>query len=280
MIIGPANTAAVSTLDGLSVAGSLQVQGTNVMTELAGKVAKTDADYTNAVALAAGALPKSGGTMTGDLVFTNGAGINTGGGVFVLDTVGGEIQTGSGCSISFQAGGEQTSLVKFGNGDDERWGSIAAWSSVIVLDVSGTGWLTNGTWHVSGTATNGTEIMNYQATAAMLSSATATPTPLSYVTNLTISAANGIEQRITEITGAMDITFPIGLTNMATRIFLTIPPYSGTNAVRLIAGPSYTFVTPLSSTNWIGTNAYTEVWFTSPQGTTNSTAIVARGALQ
>jgi len=42
LLVGPGNSAAVSTLDGLSVAGALLVQGTNVMTELAGKVAKTE----------------------------------------------------------------------------------------------------------------------------------------------------------------------------------------------------------------------------------------------
>ena len=110
-------------------------------------------------------------------------------------------------------------------------------------------------------------------------SATITPTPLSYATNLTISAADGMEQRITEITGPMDIVFPAGVTNLLTRIFLTIPP-TGTNVVSLIAGPEYTFITPLVSTNWVGTNAYTHVWYVSEHGTTNSTAVVARGSVQ
>jgi len=111
-------------------------------------------------------------------------------------------------------------------------------------------------------------------------SATITPYPIAYATNVTISATNGMEQRIEEITGPMNITFPAGVTNLLTRIFLTIPPYSGTGVVSMAAGPAYTFITPLVSTNWVGTNAYTHVWYVSEQGTTNSTATVARGSVQ
>jgi hypothetical protein len=111
-------------------------------------------------------------------------------------------------------------------------------------------------------------------------SATATPYAIAYSTDVTIDPDNGIEQRITEITGPMDITFPVGVTNLLTRLSLTIPPYAGTGVVSLVAGPSYTFITPLVSTNWIGTNAYTKVWYVSEYGTTNSTAVVARGSAQ
>jgi hypothetical protein len=111
-------------------------------------------------------------------------------------------------------------------------------------------------------------------------SATVTPYLIPYTNNVTISAANGMEQHITSITGAMDITFPVGATNTSTKIFLTIPPYSGTNTVNLMPGPEYEFVSPLVSTNWIGTNAFTQVWMVSEYGTTNRTAVVMRGSVQ
>jgi hypothetical protein len=148
-------------------------------------------------------------------------------------------------------------------------------------DISGGGYGSHGdgTFSVNPVGGAGGFWIGAETLAGLLSKATSTPHPIAYATNVTISADNGMEQRIVEITGPMDITFPAGVTNLLTRIFLTIPP-TGTNEVDMIAGPSYTFITPLTSEAWVGTNAYTHVWYVSEHGTTNSTAIVARGSVQ
>jgi hypothetical protein len=249
MIIGPANTAAVSTLDGLSVAGSLQVQGTNVMTELAGKVATNDTRYlaalTNAAAFSpAGALPTTGGIMTGSI------------------------------QDSFGSASINPSARTLHNSFEDLtidWNSLTLYNGS-VLDPR-LAWGLNtlyGTWKSEGTATNGTEIVNYQT----MQSATRDPYKFAYATNITISATNGIQQALTNLTGALTITWPAGDAATETTISLTVPP-RGTNAYTLAAGPTYYYVSPLTSTNALSTNLITRLWYASPWGTTNASVTIS-----
>ena len=105
-------------------------------------------------------------------------------------------------------------------------------------------------------------------------SATITPTPLSFVTNLTISAADGMEQALTNWTGNLTLTWPAGSADTLTRIYLTLPP-RGTNTLTMTAGPTYNFITPLNSTNNASTNAISGLWYVSPRGTTNASVTTA-----
>jgi hypothetical protein len=314
----------VSTADGLSVGGALLVQGTNVMTEIAGKVATTDATYTQTVALAAGALPKSGGTMTGSIsmgtnvVTGSRFGLNAGDGVTGID--GSWTAIGNGAAENADGGG--TGWLAAGNSAGSGASGIA-WHAFGLS--SGFGALNNyshffGAWagnnargdnrlyidiysaypnYSAGVATNDTIFLDSNgklylgggaaraenpnaggvlrgafSTTGQLSpqsySATVTPTPLTYATNITISASNGIQQALTNLTGALTLNWPTGNAANETTISLTIPP-AGTNVVSLgTAGVSYRYVSPLSSTNAVSTNKITRLWYVSPYGTTNA----------
>jgi len=116
---------------------------------------------------------------------------------------------------------------------------------------------------VSGTITAG----NY--------SATITPYLITAATNITISAENGLHQAVTgALPASVTINFPTASATSELTISLTLPP-RGTNAVTLAAGPTYYYVSPLSSTNAASTNLYTRYYVASPYGTTNVSVTVS-----
>jgi hypothetical protein len=83
-----------------------------------------------------------------------------------------------------------------------------------------------------------------------------------------------MEQALTNWTGDLTLTWPAGSATSLTRVYLTIPPrqtYTLTNAV----GPTYYFISPLSSTNNASTNAITSLYYLSPYGTTNASVTVS-----
>jgi hypothetical protein len=110
-------------------------------------------------------------------------------------------------------------------------------------------------------------------------SATITPWLINATTNITISAANGMQQAVTgAVPASVTINFPAGSATSETTLSLTFPP-RGTNAVTLAAGPTYYYVSPLSSTNAASTNLYTRYYVASPYGTTN-VSVTVQGEVQ
>jgi hypothetical protein len=210
--------------------------GTMATETAADYVAQADATYTQTVALAAGALPKSGGIMTGIIQDSFGsASINPS--ARTLHNTFEDLVIDWDSQTLYNGGVLNPSL---------SWGLNVLY----------------GAWSTTGQLSP----KSY--------SATITPTPLSYVTNLTISAADGLEQALTNWTGNLTLTWPAGSADTLTRIYLTLPP-RGTNTLTMTAGPTYNFITPLNSTNNASTNAISGLWYVSPRGTTNASVTVA-----
>jgi hypothetical protein len=222
--------------------GTILVRSTQL--DLNKYVEATDATYTQTVAKAATAAQ-----LAGENVFTGNTNIWTAGGDgtfdFVITLVDGVYQAGwrvlGTIGAALNAGG-------------------LAYNGVSVIDAGNKSLL--GPWSTTGQLSP----QSY--------SATITPTPLSYVTNLTISAANGIQQALTNYTGALTITWPAGSAATETTISLTVPP-RGTNTYTLAAGPTYYYVSPLTSTNALSTNLITRLWYASPWGTTNASVTIS-----
>jgi hypothetical protein len=107
-----------------------------------------------------------------------------------------------------------------------------------------------------------------------INSATRTPHFISCTTNITISAANGIQQAVTgDVPASVTINFPTGEATSETTISVTLPP-AGTNEVVFAAGPTYYYVSPLSSSVPASTNLYTRYYIVSPYGSTNASVTV------
>jgi hypothetical protein len=130
-------------------------------------------------------------------------------------------------------------------------------------------------FHVNGSAIITTNLTVSGSITAGSYSATITPYLIPTATNITISAANGMQQAVTgAVPSSVTINFPAGSATSEMTISLTFPP-RGTNEVTLAAGPTYYYVSPLSSTNAASTNLYTRYYVASPYGTTNVSVTVS-----
>jgi len=131
---------------------------------------------------------------------------------------------------------------------------------------------------ISGIA-SGTDVQVAIKLLPESSGATSTPYLIPCTTNITISAANGMQQAVTgAVPASVTINFPTGSETSELTISLTFPP-AGTNEVLLASGPTYYYVSPLASDATASTSLYTRYYITSPYGSTN-VAVTAMGEVQ
>jgi hypothetical protein len=146
-----------------------------------------------------------------------------------------------------------------------------------------------GIWRSEGTASNGTEIVNFEtmetyvannagtdtnAVLEIVSRAAVTPHFIDAGGGSVIAEANKLTQAVTNIVGSTTISWPEFSVEKETTILLTIPP----TAQNVILGNSdrieYQFIFPLSSSQVTSTNEATSIVITSPYGRTTAFATV------
>jgi hypothetical protein len=261
------DTTAAHVATAISVAPTGTVSATDVQGAIAEldseKVSTTDATYTQAVAQAAAALPKSGGTMTGDLTFGWPYGIRD-----VYD-----VRFWNG-SIYSQSESQPTRPTFYSEGEGIHF---------ITQDPSGGPYArSNSTWvampasSVTVTNVEGNVQAAITALEAADTSADRTPYLIAYASTVTVSRANTDLQQLHPITGPCTIVFPSGVTNYASCIDLVIPPV-GTQTVALATGPTYYYGDSLTGPS---TTNYTHALWQTVYGTTGTTVRLYRGEAQ
>jgi hypothetical protein len=303
LLIGPADTANVTAFGGLGMTGALLVGGSNVMTELAGKVAKTDTNGwvvashaglvgtndTPYVNLITNTATKAQGTLA-DTALQDASTWSQHGALQTVDFGGNAISNFT--RMVFFRAGEELDVIGNWTGTN---GAVSANignrmlydenpSSPGIFDWSGNGaFFPQAAYRIEARDIQDNTITSNQIDSATDAayrntySADREPYTIAASTNMVIDRANTDAQRIASILpGTSTIRFSAAVTNYASSIVLHVPPI-GTNTIILPAGPVYSFGGGLAG---LATTNYSTCFAESPVGSTNWAVTIWPGVPQ